>query len=262
MSERQLKILEIIYEEKQVEVLHLAEIFNVTQVTIRKDLDYLEKKQLIKRQHGIAELASKDDLSNRLAYHYNQKYKIASSILDTVQNGETLMIESGSCCVLLTEQLVKARQNLTIITNSVYIANYIRPANKNKIILLGGELLMEPQVTVGPVLQQCAQMFYVDKLFIGTDGFVPNGYFTGGDIMRAETIRVMSQQAKRTIIITESSKFQQQGIVTTLHADQVYAVYTDTKIPREAEDFLKQHNVLVYKTDTSVKEPNKKSQIV
>ena len=251
MTERQNKILEMIYDEKQVEVPRLAECLGVTQVTIRKDLDYLEHKQLIRRQHGIAELASKDDMSNRLAYHYQQKYKIASAIPETIRNGETLMIESGSCCALLAELLIKTKQNLTIITNSVYIANYIRPAKGHKIILLGGELLMEPQVTVGPVMTQSAQLFYVDKLFIGTDGFESSGYFTGGDIMRAETVKAMSRQAKKTIILTESAKFTQHGVVINFHADDIYAVYTDTKIPREAEDCLKQHNVIVHKIDTS-----------
>jgi len=80
------------------------------------------------------------------------------------------MIESGSCCALLASELVSAKQNVTIITNSAFIADYIRKSPYAKIILLGGEHQNESQVMVGPIVRSCVQNFMVDKLFIGTDG--------------------------------------------------------------------------------------------
>ena len=251
MTERQTRILNIISEEKKVEVIKLAELMNVTQVTIRKDLDFLESKGLIRRQHGTAELDAEDDITNRLAYHYYQKSLIAARAAEMIENGEVVMIESGSCCTLLAEQIVQKRKNVTIITNSVYIANYIRPATSNNVVLLGGSLLMEPMVTVGPIMCQAATNFYVDKFYTGTDGFTPNGYFTGKDIMRVETIRVMSKQAKKTIILTESNKFSRQGTLAQFPADDVYAVYTDTKIPQNVREYLEEHNVVVNTVDTT-----------
>ncbi|MBC8570714.1 DeoR/GlpR family DNA-binding transcription regulator [Zongyangia hominis] len=251
MTDRQTQILNIISEERKVEVMRLAELMNVTQVTIRKDLDYLESKGLIRRQHGTAEIDAEDDITNRLAYHYYEKSLIAAQAVEMIHNGEVIMIESGSCCTLLAEQIAKKRKDVTIITNSVYIANYIRPATSNQVVLLGGSLLMEPMVTVGPIMCQAAVNFYVDKFYTGTDGFTPNGHFTGKDIMRVETIRVMSQQAKKTIILTESNKFSRQGTLAQFPADDVYAVYTDTKIPEDVESYLKEHKVIVNKVDTT-----------
>lgn len=100
MSERHTKILELLTETKKVAVTDLSSLLNVSQVTIRKDLDQLENKGLIVRAHGFATLNSSDDINNRLAFHYDIKQKIAKLASLEVADGETVMIESGSCCAL------------------------------------------------------------------------------------------------------------------------------------------------------------------
>ena len=66
---------------------------------------------------------------------------------------------------------------------------------------------------VGPLVRQCAGEFFVDKLFVGTDGFLPEIGFTGGDMMRTEAMKSMAQSAKKVIVVTDSSKFSRQGVV-------------------------------------------------
>ena len=100
MSERHTQILELLTEQKRVEVTELSELLHVSQVTIRKDLDQLENAGLILRAHGFATLNSSDDMNNRLAYHYDVKQKIAKLACESIRDGETIMIESGSCCAL------------------------------------------------------------------------------------------------------------------------------------------------------------------
>ena len=139
MSERHTKILDLLTKEEKIEVAKLSNIFRVSQVTIRKDLDQLENKGLIMREHGFATLNSKDDINNRLAYNYDIKQKIAQLASEDVHDGETLMIESGSCCALLALQIAQTKKDITIITNSAFIADYVRKIPQTKIILLGGE---------------------------------------------------------------------------------------------------------------------------
>ena len=90
---------------------------DVSQVTIRKDLDALEKSGIIIREHGYAVLNDSDDINTRLAYHYEIKQKIARKAAETIHDGETLMIESGSCCSLLALEIAKTKQEVTLITN-------------------------------------------------------------------------------------------------------------------------------------------------
>lgn len=245
MTQRQSQILHAIASERRIEVGRLAELMGVSQVTIRKDLDYLEGKGLIQRQHGVAVLNAENDINNRLAVHYERKVGIASRAVELINDGDVIMMESGSCCTLLAEQIMRKRKNVTIITYSVYIANHIRPAECNQVILLGGALMMEPMVTVGPVAIDAISNFYVDKFFTGTDGITPSGEFTAKDLMQSEVIRKMAKHAKKTIVLTDSSKFSRQGTVCLFPAEEVYAVYTDAKCPQAVIDLLTERNVII-----------------
>ncbi len=107
MSKRADQILEILTNETKIEVSLLAEKLGVSQVTVRKDLDDLENMGIVTREHGYALLRSMDDLNSRIAYHYEEKKRIAKKTAEQISNGDTLMIESGSCCALLADALAE-----------------------------------------------------------------------------------------------------------------------------------------------------------
>lgn len=247
MATRHTKIVELLTQQGKVEVSELSKILDVSQVTIRKDLDVLEEKGLIVREHGFATLNASDDINNRLAYHYEQKLKIAKLACQSIQNGETIMIESGSCCALLALEIAQTKKDVTIITNSAFIADYIRKIPTTHIILLGGEYQNESQVVVGPMTRKCVEAFLVDKFYIGADGFSENTGFTGNDYMRSETVRDMAKQAKQVIVVTESSKFTQVGLVSLLPTKDVHRVVTDQDIPESCEAYLLAQGVIVDK---------------
>lgn len=229
MRERQTQILDLIGERKRVTVLELAELLKVSDVTIRKDLSTLEEQGLLKREHGFATLPESDDISTRLLFNYETKRLIARKAIESIKDGETIMIESGSCCALLAEEVTLKRRDITIITNSVFIATFLRNKRGSRVILLGGEFQPEAQVMVGPLVKKCAENFFVEKFFIGTDGFNERGAM-GGDLMRADAVRNMAESARKTIILTESKKFSQSGIVPLLSYKEIDSIYTDEKI--------------------------------
>jgi len=246
MTEKQDKILGFLAENQRVSVSALADFLGVSQVTVRKNLDYLEKIGFIKRDHGHAFFGSNDDMGTRMAINYEIKRRIAKTAAATVQDGETVMIESGSCCALLAEELANHKK-VTIITNSSFIANYIRHAPYANIILLGGEFQTSSQVLVGPMTIKWAEIFISDKFFLGTDGFIERFGFTGRDHLRTQTARDMAEQAKQVIVLTESDKFLHQGTEGLVRTEQVSAVYTDDRILPDKEAFLQKKNVTVYK---------------
>ncbi|MDR2471362.1 MAG: DeoR/GlpR family DNA-binding transcription regulator [Treponema sp.] len=246
-SERQKLILEIITREGPVEVAALAEKTAVSRVTLRKDLDMLEKKGLLRHEKGQAFPGSSDDMNSRLSYHYDTKKRIARAAAALVGDGEAVMIESGSCCAILAEELAHTKRDVRIITNSAFIAGYIRTLPRTKIVLLGGDYQNEAQVMVGPITRLCAQGFTVDKLFIGADGFSESAGFTGKDHLRAEAVRDMAKQAAQVIVLTESEKFGKQGLTPLLPPGGIGAVITDSAIPPDREAFLTGRHIRVYK---------------
>lgn len=249
MNKRQSQILDLLAKNKKMGVTKLSELLNVSQVTIRKDLVILENSGIIVREHGYARLNESDDINNRLARHYETKQKIAKLAVESIENGETVMIESGSCCALVALEIARSKKDVTLITNSAFIADYIRKIGSVKVILLGGEYQNESQVMVGPLTRKCVEAFFVDKLFIGTDGFTIETGFTGNDYMRSEAVKDMAKQASRVMIITDSDKFSQKGVVNLIEIEKVACVYTDDNIPSKIEDYLNKRNIKVIKTE-------------
>ena len=245
MQIRYSSILNILSKEKRVTVTDLSKALNVSEVTVRKDLLELENRGLLKRGHGFATLVNSDDVSNRLTFNYELKHRIAQKALESIIDGETIMIESGSCCALLADEVVKNRKDITIITNSVFIANFIRNNPNAHVILLGGEFQNESQVMVGPLIKICVSNFHVNKIFIGTDGFNERGAMSG-DLMRAEAVREMSENANQTVILTESKKFTQIGVVSLLTYDKISSIYTDDQIEESAIKNLQSKNIKLF----------------
>lgn len=230
MKDRTQKILEMLTVRNRMEVSALAQRLGVSKVTIRKDLDLLEQSRLIKREHGFAVLRSRDDLNGRIAYHYEVKRALARRACGLVRDGETIMIESGSCCALFAEALTASKKGLAIITNSTFIARYIRGKSDFQVILLGGIFQPESQVLVGPMVRQCAENFCVDQLFIGIDGWSRRTGFTNSDQMRAQAVRDMALQAERVIVLTESEKFSRHGVVPLNLKEKIKTVVTDPNV--------------------------------
>lgn len=245
MKNRFNKILEFLTQENKMEVAQLAKKLSVSQVTVRKDLDALENRGIIKREHGFALLCSMDDINGRIAYHYEEKRKIALKAAELVKNGDTIMIESGSCCALLADTLTVEKKDLTIITNSAFIADYIRGKANFQIVLLGGIYQPDAQVMVGPMVQLCVENFFVDLFFIGTDGYNSRIGFTNRDQMRAQAVRDMARQANSVIVLTESDKFTKHSVVPLNLKTPVKAVITDGNIPDTAREELERQSIAV-----------------
>ena len=232
-KERHTALLEYMTEHGKTEVSTLAEYLHTSKVTIRKDLDTLSGRGIIKRERGYAVL------------NYDNKQKIAQSAASLVKDGETLIIESGSTCALFAEELAKTKQNITIITNSVYLADYVADYSNIQIILLGGTLQPKGRSLVGPLTKQAIKAFHVDKIFTGTDGFSMEFGFTGEDLTRTDTVREMTNSADHTYILADSAKFRQSGAVAYLRFQDVYQLITDAGISEEEKSFLSEKGIRI-----------------
>ncbi len=242
-EERTKLIINLLSKEKKLDVSALADLLNVSQVTARKDLDYLESRGFIRRVHGYAELNTSDHISSRLAYHYDEKRKIAEKAAELIHDGDTIMIESGSCCAILADILGQKSNDLTIITNSAFIAEYIRKYKQIQIVLLGGIYQQDSQCLVGPMIRDNAANYHVQYFFIGTDGWSERTGFTNKDQLRAQAVRDMAHSCEEMIILTESEKFHTIGTMPLNVKDQPGKVITDENIPEQAELILKKQNI-------------------
>ncbi len=249
MKKRETTILELLSEHGRMEVAALAQTLGVSQVTVRKDLDAMEQKGILRREHGCAVFGGTDDINNRLAFHYEEKRRIARRAAELVSPGETVMIENGSCCALLAEQIASTKAGATIITNSAFIASYIRRIDGARVVLLGGDFQNDAQVMVGPILRTCAKQFFVNKLFVGADGYSEQLGFTGNDHLRVQAVRDMAAQAEQIIVVTESTKFSQRGVVPLGLTDRPRQVVTDGLLDDRTQAALIRAGIQVHKAE-------------
>jgi DeoR/GlpR family transcriptional regulator of sugar metabolism len=227
MNERSLKILEMLNDSGSLDVVTLARKLDVSAVTVRKDIAVLEDKGLLRRQHGYVMRVSQNDVKYRLIFNYEVKKRIAHHAAEMVEDGETIMIESGSTCAMLAAELAAKKCDITIITNSAFIAAHIRSFPGARAVLLGGTYEPDSQVMTGPLVRLCAREFFVEKFFIGTDGFDVEQGFSNVSLSRAEAVRSMAESARRRIILTDSSKFNRRGVVTLIPTPDIAVVITD-----------------------------------
>ena len=244
-KDRTERILQLLTQNRQLDVAVLSKEIGVSQVTVRKDLDEMEARGLILRDHGSARLPETDNIASRLAYHHEEKKKIAARAAELISDGDTVMLESGSCCALLAEQLAETRRSLTIITNSVFIAEYIRKYNNVQTILLGGIYQNDSQCLVGPMIREAAMNYHVKYFFIGTDGWNERFGFTNKDQLRAQAVRDMSASCDILVLVTESEKFHQAGTVPLNIPNIPKIVFTDEGLDESTQQILEHMSVRV-----------------
>lgn len=239
MNERRMKILENLSEKDSLSVAELSEMHKVSQVTIRNDLKFLEERGLLTRHHGGA---SSEKIAHRMDENYEAKLKIAELAATMVEPGETIMIESGSTNALLARTLGETKP-VSVITNSFFIANFVKDLPNIRITLLGGDYQPESEVCIGPLTKHSLQSFFVDKLFIGTDGFTKDIGFSCIDLQRAEIAVEMAKRANQAIVLTDSSKFKTRSVAKQLDVSEVSKVITDSGIDSATSEILRQAGI-------------------
>lgn len=244
MNERCVEILNLLSQQESIEVNELSARLAISAVTVRKDLDLLEEKGLLKRQHGCAVRIPTDDVGFRMIVNYNVKKAIAEKAASLVEPGEAVMIESGSTCALLAETLAKTLSDVTIITNSAFICNQVKDFPGTRALLLGGQYDAKAQVVTGPLVRLCARQFYTDKFFIGVDGYDLQQGFSNVNLYRAETVQAMAESTKHVIALADASKFHRRSVVTLLPDEEVSAVICDG-LPEDCREKLEKAGVQI-----------------
>jgi len=213
-NRRRDSILELLKENEKVFVSKLAEIFDVSDVTIRIDLNELEQSGLLRRVHGGA-IGTKRayyemSLNDRMEINKVEKIKIAKACADLIMDGDTLLIDSGTTTQYLARELSE-RSNLTVVTNSLLVAQefvYNRTVN---VILLGGSLDLHYQFTYGNDAISQLTKYRADKTILATDGISVEHGLTTYHHQELDVSRVMIERSNEVIVVADHSKIGREG---------------------------------------------------
>lgn len=237
--ERKNEILAKLRTDQRVVVSELAAHYNVTEETIRRDLDKLEKEGYATKTYGgaIWGNSTKTDLSYAIRNKTNVEAKnaIGELVCRFVEDGDHLMIDDSSTCLYIAKKL-KEKKNLTIITNSVELAAELSCVEGWTIHLTGGRLKPESLSLVGGATQESLRRFHVDKVIMSCKGIDRTAGVTDSNEYHAQTKQSMLAAAKMRILALDHSKFDKISFVNIAELSAYDAVITDEE---PSEDWLR-----------------------
>ena len=243
MNSRQQTILQLVIDKGRMSVSELAKMTGVSEVTIRQDLNLLEKQSYLRRTHGFAVPLDSEDVETRMMNNFALKRELADFAASLVRPGETVFIENGSSNALLARALA-TQPDITIITVSSYIAHLLKET-PGEVILLGGIYQKKSESMVGPLTRQYIQQVHFSKAFIGIDGWQPETGFTGRDMMRADIVNAVLEKGSEAIVLTDSSKFGAIHPYPLGPMNQFNRVITDDNLSTEKQLQLEQAGLTV-----------------
>ena len=252
--ERRAFILQALKESSEVTVSALSKETNVSEVTIRKDLTELKKRNLLMRVRGgairLPEMRLGDDTTIKVKQMFNTKEKraIGEMAATLIKENDTIILDSGTTTLEIAKNLHKFNK-LTIITNAINIALELSNYNKFTIILLGGHLRESSTSTVGPIAESTLKLFYCDKLFLGVDSFNMKEGVSTPNIEEANINQTMMAMAKETIAVLDSTKFEKRSFAFIAPINKIHSIVTDNGIPAEIKSQLKKMNMNLYITN-------------
>ena len=250
--DRRSDILKQLEKNDQVNVFELSKQFSVSEVTIRKDLRYLEKRNILIRSRGGAMKQSliNVDLSiyDRRRQNIKLKEAIGSAAADMIFSGETVLFDTGTTIMQIARHLPK-KLNITVITNSVDITFRLAEYPNIKVIMPGGILRRNSLALVGEQAAESLRGFYCDKYFLSADGIdLERGMMTT-NIEEASLARINIKNSRKVIALIDSSKFQSKGITTIAPLTAIDTLVTDSGIPAEILEKIKGLGVYVIVAD-------------
>ena len=231
--ERREQIMERVLRDGRVDVADLAEAFDVTSETIRRDLTDLQDDRLVRRVHGGAvpwrSWIFEPQLQIRESMNVAEKRRIARAALGEIPERGSVLIDSGSTAAHLADALDRER-DLTVITNSIPIVQSLATTENPNVVLIGGTLRRNTMAFVDETGVDMLRDITVDVLFIGCDGVSPEKGFTTPYRSEVALKRSMMASARRTVMMFDHSKVGNDQLLRFAPVGDVDAIYTDVGV--------------------------------
>ncbi len=238
---------ELIRQQGFVSIPDLRDAMEVSESTIRRDLEALEETGEAKRTHGgvfftgpsatVRQFQSRTDVAHET---WDKKRRIAVAAAALIDDHDTVLLDGGSTTYELARQLV-GRQ-LQIVTNSLPVANLFSGSDSIDLVLLGGAIHHRTGVTHGPYTDQMLQGINVQKAFLSVAGVNAKGFFNS-NMLLVETERCMMRSADRTIIVADSTKFGRSSLARMCEWQDVGTLVVDDGLSAAWQQHADAYNV-------------------
>ncbi|MGZ9584909.1 DeoR/GlpR family DNA-binding transcription regulator [Paenibacillus marinisediminis] len=233
-AERKLRIIDYVRQQRSASVATLAQEFAVHEATIRRDLAEIEQEGLLKRTHGgviVERLTNREPSFNeRTNVQLEQKMRIGKMAASLVEDGEHIIIDSGTTTLHIARNLVH-RSNLTVVTNDINVAAELRDAPGVKVTVTGGELYPSSYMLNGMFTEHVLRSLHVSKAFIGTPAIHPTHGLMHPEAQLVPAKQGMIASAQEVIVVADDSKIGKLSLHKVAPNSCINTLITGVEVP-------------------------------
>ncbi|MBB5414162.1 DeoR/GlpR family DNA-binding transcription regulator [Paraburkholderia atlantica] len=229
---RRAEILRIAQSQGTTSIAQLAEALAVSDETIRRTVKPLIEEGLLIKVHGGVMLPShleESPFRRRMHEHRAEKEIVARQICELVQDGDSLILDSGTTCTHIAQAL-RSRSRLTVITNSAAIASLLAQHNGNRVFMAGGELCADDAAALGEPVLAYIRQFHVKYAIVSVTAVDGAGRFMDAQPWDVEFTRAAFGQARRRVVVAVHAKFEHSALVRAMNADEIDVLVTDAPL--------------------------------
>ncbi|MCH8829467.1 MAG: DeoR/GlpR transcriptional regulator [Planctomycetes bacterium] len=229
VAERRSNILQEIELKGFISINDLVDAVQVSESTVRRDLEYLDGIGQIQRTRGGAAYVG-DSLSGfeeRRTRASLEKQRVAKAAAAIIQSGETILLDGGTTTLEVARQLMG--KSLQVVTNSLPIASLLANQAKIELVIIGGYLYPKTGVALGPLAVESLRNLHVRRLVMSVGGITEAGLFNSNALL-VETERAMIAAAEEVIVVSDSSKLGHSALSRLCGLESVHRLVIDAKI--------------------------------
>lgn len=252
---RQQAILEEMERKGSVSVAALTGLLGVSDMTVRRDLEELSARSLLRKVHGgavpVPKTAAEPHFVQKQRLNRAEKRAIARAALGFINSGDTVAFSAGTTTWQIAEALKRDRGSLTFITNSTNIALTLQENGWEQIVLSGGIFRTPSDALVGPFADRTLRTLNSDVLFLGVHGIHPEAGLTTPNSAEAETDRCLVSGAQRVVVVADHTKLGTIALAQIASLAEVDTLITDEGAPDQMLQEIESNGVRVVVVDPS-----------
>ena len=237
-QQRKQIITDLVRKNKAVKVTDLSEELNISDVTIRRDLQELEDAGILTRTHGGAirktNTAFEPQISILEMEHVPEKVAIAKEAYDHINEYDAIILDSSSTAARLAELIIQGdKKNITVVTNSFKTAIALITSENVELIHIGGQVRVNIYSSIGTIAENALKNLRVDKAFVGINGIDFDIGLTTQNLYESEIKRAMMKSSNQVYILADNTKFNQTFLSIVCPITDVDFIITDDMVSDE-----------------------------
>jgi DeoR/GlpR family transcriptional regulator of sugar metabolism len=244
VEERRQRVLDLVTRRGFIALADLAQTLQVSESTLRRDLDHWQQEGVVRRTHGgamfIGDASTLPALEERSSSQLEEKRAIARTAAGRIEDGETILLDGGTTTLEVARLLVGRR--LQIVTNSLPIAGLFASSRETDLVILGGYVYPRTGVALGPLTVRMMEDVHVHQLIMSCGGITSKGLFNS-NLLLVETERQMMRCADEVVVVADHTKIGRQALAHLCNLTDIDTLVVDNQLSAAQRDLLHQNDV-------------------